>query len=255
MTPRVAVIGIGGVGGIIAASLRSAKRSEVILVARGHCLEALLQRGLLVNTVEKKTFRYEFEKSQVLSSEEAIKMPSTSPKADFIFVATKAYSLPSTLSIIKGLMGPSTTVIPCVNGLPWWYFQNLDAQTDLGPNNNAIQLTSTDPTGTLASELNIKSIVGCVCMISGHVDANYQSWNSHWEMERNTLVIGEPKHIITDRVHEIKSLFDQSSVKVNVDVVDDIKDRIFDKLLINCSINTLGALTLMSCGQVSFDFV
>ncbi len=40
---------------------------------------------------------------------------------------------------------------------------------------------------------------------------------------------------------------------MKVEVVDDIRRCIFDKLLINCSINVVGALGAADCGQ-TIDF-
>jgi ketopantoate reductase len=97
-------------------------------------------------------------------------------------------------------------------------------------------------------------------MISGAVKADYSWWETHWESSRNTLLLGEPNgaqhsssNTIT-RAQTLADLFEGGAVRVKANVCQpedeqQIKDRIFDKLLINCAINPLGALGGVDCGE------
>ena len=165
---------------------------------------------------------------------------------DFLLVATKAHQLPDVLGAIPKLVGPKTTIVLCTNGLPFWFHRNL---------------TSTDPGGALARNIDPKQLLGCVGMISGGVFGMYERWESHWPSEKNTLLLGEPwpdrKSTETapgpSRALRLAALFEGSEVRVGVSETDCIRDRIFDKLLINCSINSIGALTGADIGQTCVE--
>ena len=89
----------------------------------------------------------------------------------------------------------------------------------------------------------------------------YERWESHWPSEKNTLLLGEPwpdrKSTETapgpSRALRLAALFEGSEVRVGVSETDRIRDRIFDKLLINCSINSIGALTGADIGQTCVE--
>ena len=138
-------------------------------------------------------------------------------------------------------VGPKTTIVLCTNGLPFWFHRNPP---------------STDR-GALARSIDPKQLLGCVGMISGGVFGMYERWESHWPSEKNTLLLGEPwpnrKSAETapgpSRALRLAALFEGSEVRVGVSETDRIRDRIFDKLLINCSINSIGALTGADIGQ------
>ena len=70
--PRVAVVGIGGVGGIIAASLLSAAKAALTLVCRPGKVETLRSNGITVHMMnENESFHFPSKKEQVLCSEQA----------------------------------------------------------------------------------------------------------------------------------------------------------------------------------------
>ena len=89
----------------------------------------------------------------------------------------------------------------------------------------------------------------------------YERWESHWPSEKNTLLLVEPwpdrKSTETapgpSRALRLAALFEGSEVRVGVSETDRIRDRIFDKLLINCSINSIGALTGADIGQTCVE--
>lgn len=40
---------------------------------------------------------------------------------DIVFLCVKAHALDSALDTLGPLVGPDTTVVPMINGIPWWY--------------------------------------------------------------------------------------------------------------------------------------
>jgi 2-dehydropantoate 2-reductase len=99
---RVAVLGPGGVGGLLAGALDLAG-SEVIIVARGSTASAISERGLSVNSVRLGEFVARPRAVEVL--EEPV---------DALLVATKASGLQPALERIA--IEPSV-VLPLLNGL------------------------------------------------------------------------------------------------------------------------------------------
>ena len=89
--PRVAVLGVGSVGGIIAAALESAQRSTVTLVARGECLNQLRSKGLSVKTFEGERFRYDFDGGRRVLAMDDVVTSARKQHQDFLLVATKAH--------------------------------------------------------------------------------------------------------------------------------------------------------------------
>lgn len=262
--PRVAVLGVGGVGGILASSLVSARRSDVTLVARGRGFDALTEKGLRVKIKERLEplcFNVNEGDFKLISTAEA--ECGAAKNQDFVLVATKAHQLTSCLDALSGLVGPETLIVPCVNGMPWWLGKEyLDAS-----NSSASGLSACDPSSRLAREINGKQVLGSMGFISGSVRRDYSRWSSGWESSRNRLQLGDPLlgakcgTAPRDEAHTLAGLFattadddqDHPVVPVICEVVENIRGRIWDKLMINCSINAISALTQASCGEIVDD--
>ena len=119
--PRVAIIGVGSVGGILASSLISAGRSEVVLISRGRGLKALREKGLVVKIQEHdEPLRFvQGEDFTLLSTAEA-EYAGRRQTVDFVLLATKAHQLTGSLDALAGITNKDSVIVPCVNGLPWW---------------------------------------------------------------------------------------------------------------------------------------
>ena len=159
---------------------------------------------------------------------------------DYLLLCTKAHHVPSIASSLSQLLisNPNMIVVPCTNGLPFWFHP----------------LQSTDPDGILSHTIPRKNLLGSQCFISGAAKPDYSLWETHWPSERNTLLFGELDGGGATRAQQLADLFQGSRVQVQTNVCQPedpltIRDHIFDKLLINCSINTIGALTKLDCGE------
>lgn len=234
MIPKVAIVGIGGVGGVLAASLHAAGKCALTVVSRGKGLETLRASGLHVTMYEGH--QYHASPLNVMSIDDDV----VAEKQDFVLITTKSHQLTSALDTIHALVGPQTTIVPCINGLPWWFSKHH-------------VLSSTDPEGRLPKEISVDQVLGTVGMVSGNVATNYEHWESRWPSERNLLTIGEPfDNNDSTRARLLASLFDAThpgGVTVNTKVVPNIRSQIYDKVLINCSLNTIGAICGIDCGM------
>ena len=107
---RVAVIGVGGVGGYYAGLLARAG-NEVFALARGTTLAALQDRGLLVRTPDQEWT------SQVTASDDAGELSRAFEAEDLVLVTTKAYSLEAVAPAVKVFAERGALVLPLLNGV------------------------------------------------------------------------------------------------------------------------------------------
>src|SRR5439155_311603 len=102
---RIAVVGVGGVGGYFGGKLAQAGH-DVVFIARGATLEALRTRGLCVDSVNG-----DFVVERVNATDD--------PKdiVDAVLFAVKAWQIPDAARSAKPLVGPDTVVVPLENGM------------------------------------------------------------------------------------------------------------------------------------------
>jgi 2-dehydropantoate 2-reductase len=240
--PSVAVLGMGGVGGVLAASLTTAGRCRLSVVARGAGHARLCNQGLTVTLHEGNTIHC--QPDIVLDAERLGPSPQ-----DIVLVCTKSHQVAGAIDALSPLLGPDTVVVPCGNGLPWWYFHGT------GGSHDGLRLRSSDPSGKLWAAVAPERVLGTVGMVSGDLDRSDGGggfWRSKWPSDRNHIVIGDPAAGggASARTDAVRDLFTSTEVPVRIDVASDIRSKIFDKLLINASLNTIGALTGTDCGQI-----
>jgi len=104
---RIAILGSGGVGGYYGALL-AAGGNDVTFIARGAHLAALRERGLQIQSVHGDFF---------LESVQATDDPSDVGPVDLVLVTVKTYDLEEAGQAATPLVGPSTAVLPLLNGL------------------------------------------------------------------------------------------------------------------------------------------
>lgn len=110
---RIAIIGIGGVGGYfggkMAQALADSKEHEVYFVARGKHLEEIKRNGLLLRTNQEGEFRC----IPTLATD-CIGDLST---LDICFICVKQYDLTPVLEQLRSKITPQTKVVPLLNGV------------------------------------------------------------------------------------------------------------------------------------------
>jgi 2-dehydropantoate 2-reductase len=104
---RIAVIGVGGVGGYFGGRLAQAG-SDVTFIARGATLDALRSNGLRIDSVLG-----DFIVSPVSATDD----PRTVGPVDAILMAVKAWQIPEAAAQITPMLGDDTMVVPLENGI------------------------------------------------------------------------------------------------------------------------------------------
>jgi 2-dehydropantoate 2-reductase len=104
---RIAVVGVGGVGGYFGGRLAQA-HEEVIFIARGEHLRALQTHGLRVASIKGD---FLIQPAQATDDFVSIGV------VDAVLVAVKAWQVPEVARQMRPLVGPETFVVPLENGV------------------------------------------------------------------------------------------------------------------------------------------
>jgi len=216
---RICVAGAGAIGLTLAARLRLGG-FPVDLVARGESLDVIKRRGITlidregqhhveVNVGEAKDFH----------------------QPDFLFMSPKSQDLPALAMSVKELIGPKTTVIPVVNGIPWWYFDGMEGVWA------AQEIHSVDPTGVLKKIIPSRQIVGTTTMIT--VERTEKGIARTFNPLQMTL--GELDDIESERLNRLAAILEKSGLVVRR--ASRIRDAIWSKVVRNLISNPVSAIT------------
>ena len=104
---RIAVVGVGAVGGAFGARLAQAGH-HVTFIARGATLAALRSAGLILESVDGDVH---------LTDVAATDDPATVGPVDVVLVCVKSTQIASIAPALRPLIGPTTAVIPLQNGV------------------------------------------------------------------------------------------------------------------------------------------
>ena len=105
----IMVIGVGGIGGLIAAPLVRTYGARVSLVQHGPRREAMLADGL--------TLHSDAYGDMTVHPEHVASKPSELPPCDLILVCVKNPALDDVISSLDGCVHEGTVIIPLMNGV------------------------------------------------------------------------------------------------------------------------------------------
>jgi 2-dehydropantoate 2-reductase len=104
---RIAVVGVGGVGGYFGGRLAQAGHA-VYLIARGAHLKAIRAGGLRVTSIDGDF---------MVRPAGATDDPAQVGPVDLVLLAVKSWQLPEACASLGPLLGPDTLVLPLLNGV------------------------------------------------------------------------------------------------------------------------------------------
>ncbi|WP_188409422.1 ketopantoate reductase family protein [Agaricicola taiwanensis] len=185
---NICILGAGAIGGHLAARLDLAGASVSALV-RGAALEAIREKGL---TFQNRDLTHV---ARIAASD----CLDDLPKPDVVIVAVKAQSLASTASTLERLAGNGTPIVFALNGLPWWYRQQLRQRFDVTE-----EVPAASDEAALSGLVPLENVIGCVV-----TSANSQTAPGviHNELpSANRFVFGEATGRMTDRIQRLAEL-------------------------------------------------
>lgn len=200
---RIAVFGAGGVGGYFGGRLAQAGE-DVVFIARGDHLKAMLKQGLRVDSVNG-----DFLVKPVQATED----PAQVGTVDVVLVGVKAWQVPDAAQAIRPMIGPNTVALPLQNG--------LEAPTQL------------------AAVLGNEHVLGGLCGLStfivgpGHIrHAGADPF----------IRFGELDNRPSERVERLRQAFERA-LGLTVEVPPDIQAALWMKFLFITVWSGLGAVT------------
>jgi 2-dehydropantoate 2-reductase len=227
---KICVFGAGAIGGFMGAKLALAGH-DVTLIARGAHLAAMRERGLkLISEGETHVVRPR-------CTDDA---REAGPQ-DYVILSVKAHALPGIADAVQPLLGAKTTLVPAVNGVPWWYFYKHG-----GPYEGT-RLETVDPGGVLWEKLPPSRALGCIVypatevLEPGVIEHTYS----------NRFDLGEPDGSKSERAQAFSQAMIQAGFRCPVR--PRIRENLWVKLWGNLSFNMICTLTLSDLERVIAD--
>jgi ketopantoate reductase (EC 1.1.1.169) len=226
---RICVFGAGAIGGLVAARLQAAG-TDVSIVARGPHRAAIEANGLILLSGGER----------IVTRPRVADATDLGPQ-DYVLITLKAQGIEPALPQLRPLIGPATTIIAAINGMPWWYTHGLPAPfTDR-------QITAVDPTGAVTQALPPGQTLGCVVYPAAEILE--PGVINHTYGDR--FVLGEPDGTRTDRAETISRALIAAGLKAPLR--PRIRDDIWVKLWGNMAFNPISALTGATLDRITAD--
>lgn len=225
---RICIYGAGAIGAWLGVQL-SRSGEDVTLIARGPHLAAMQDNGvkLFMGTEE------------IIAHPRCVENPQDAGAQDYVIITLKAHSFPGIVETLPPLLDDNTTVVTGINGIPWWYFYQLE-----GPYENH-KLESIDPGGRIWDAVGPQRALGCVVYPAAEIVE--PGVIRHIEGDR--FILGEPDGRQSERADKLckalKSAGFTSRVRSN------IRDDIWVKLWGNLCFNPISALTHATLDKVA----
>ncbi len=151
----------------------------------------------------------------------------------------KAHSLPAAAGQIAALMGPRTSLVTGINGVPYWYFYGVDSPW------RDRRIESVDPGGCLWQTLPPARVIGCVVYPAAEVVEPGVIEHSYGER----FSLGEPDGSRSERAEQLSQVMQRAGFKAPVR--PRIRDEIWVKLWGNLALNPLSVLTLSTLDRLA----
>ena len=148
-----------------------------------------------------------------------------------MILTLKAHSVPPVVGQILPLLGPQTTLVSGVNGVPWWYFHRHGGAFE------GRRLASVDPGNLQWDGFGPDRVLGCVVYPAAEVVQ--PGVVAH--VEGNRFSLGEPSGEISRRAMALSKVLQTAGLKAPVR--PRLRDEIWVKLWGNLSFNPISALT------------
>jgi len=217
---KICIVGAGATGGYLGVKLINAG-FDVSLVARGAHLTAMKKKGLTLIEHDK----------EITCSPTCSDSMEELGKMDFIFITLKAYSISGLVKEISTMFDENTSVISAYNGIPWWYFFDIEGQF------KNYRIKCIDPENIQWNEITPKRIIGCVVYPATEIIE--PGVIKH--IEGNRFSLGEPSGVQTERISRISKAM--ASADLKAPIRKNIRQEIWMKLIGNLAFNPLSVIT------------
>lgn len=231
-SPKIAIVGAGAIGTTLAARLAVAGYTVSVL-ARGGTLAAIKRKGVcLIDRQGQHT-------ANVIASDNCGELG----EQDFVFLCTKAHSVPSLLPQLQPLFGQHTCLVPMVNGTPWWLLMDAVEPRSVEPPH----IEAVDPGGKLVNCLPASAIVGCVVYIAAQLKAPGVAC-SNTPLRLVVGKIGTPSKCTDSRLAALIEVLESADIGTRHS--QRIRDAVWSKVAANLTSNPLSVITGATLAQL-----
>ena len=224
---KFCIYGAGAIGGYLAVEL-ALSGLEVCVVARGAHLHAIRKDGLTLRIRGREKI------ARVAADSD----PGAFGPQDIVICALKAHQAFDNAASFAPLLGPNTSVLTAMNGIPWWYFYKTGGRFE------GRHLESVDPGGRQWNCIGPQRAIGCVVEPACEVTA--PGVITHHQFNR--FIIGEPDGSRSNRVQVLSRMLVQAGL--DAPIRDNIRWNIWLKLWGNVCFNPISALTGATLGRM-----
>jgi 2-dehydropantoate 2-reductase len=179
---RIAVVGVGAVGGFFGGRLARAGE-DVTFVARGATFQAIREKGLRVDDVNR---------GFVVRPAKASDDPASVGAVEVVLLAVKGWQVAGAIETVSPLLGPDTVVVPLMDGV--------------------------EAPEQLAAAFGTEHAAGGVAVMFGSVVSPGHIRN---ELPQTAVIIGELDGRTSDRMQRIHKAFSGAGVtaKISSDII------------------------------------
>lgn len=218
---RIGVAGAGAIGCTLAMLLARAGMAVHVL-ARGETLRRMQDEGV---TLHRQGQRWQAE---VRASGNAAELGVQ----DVLFLCVKSQDVASMLAAARAMVGPQTTVVPLVNGVPFWFFQGLPGRW----HGRAVRCV--DPEGSLLQQVDACQVLGAVTFITAERLGPAEAASDNPLL----IVLGEIDHRPdSTRLECIAAALREAGIETRC--VPAVRDTLWTKILANLTSNPLSVIS------------
>lgn len=212
---KIAVVGVGGVGGYIAGMLIRAY-PHVTLCARGGRGESIREHGLVLHS--------DYHGEIIGKPEKIVEKTELLEPQDFIFLCVKNYSLEQACAELKNAVTEDTVIIPVMNGA--------------------------DPAEQTREFLGKGTVVDSLIYIVAFANEDY-SVTQQGDFANLRIGIMDADEEERKKILEVSKLLEGAQIDHRVS--EDIECDIWRKYILNCAYNVLTAFYDNNIGQLRDD--
>lgn len=174
---RIAVLGVGGVGGYFGGRLADAGE-DVVFIARGEHLDALRSKGLRVDSIAG-----DFHVQPVSATDN----PGEVGPVDAVLLAVKAWQVPEAAQAMDPLIGRDTFVVPLENGV--------------------------EAPSQLVEALGSEHVLGGLCALISFISGPGHITHAGYEP---SVAFGELDNRRSQRAEQLRDAFTRAAVKADI---------------------------------------
>ncbi|WP_313301229.1 2-dehydropantoate 2-reductase [Diaphorobacter sp.] len=228
--PRILIMGAGAIGCTLAWHL-AGTQAAVTLLARGARADALAQRGITLR-----------QHGQAVGTR-PVRTVDALPEGetwDAVFVCVKQYDLAAALHRLQPLIAQGATVIPVINGVPWWLLQTHALLHSVPAKDWGAAYADyphIDPARLLGGVIHVPAEMLDDCTVE--------------QGGRNALLLGEIDGTMSPRLLELTACINQSALQCEAS--SHIQNDLWTKLLGNVVFNPVSALANATMHEILND--